>query len=100
VPGVMPIVDFPQIVRFSQFCGADVPAFIRKRMEQYEGDAESQKELGIELAVRQAEQLLAAGAPGIHFYTLNRAEPTVRIWQALGLRHTATARVQVAEGSA
>jgi methylenetetrahydrofolate reductase (NADPH) len=92
VPGLMPIVDFSQIVRFSRFCGADIPAFIRKRMEQYEGDLESQRELGIELATRQAEQLLAGGAPGIHFYTLNRAEPTVRIWKALGLRPAAPVR--------
>lgn len=91
VPGLMPIVDFEQVVRFSRFCGADVPSFIRKRMEQYAGDPESQRELGIELAVRQAEQLLSAGAPGIHFYTLNRAEPTVRIWNALGLRRARSA---------
>jgi methylenetetrahydrofolate reductase (NADPH) len=86
VPGLMPIVDYAQVMRFSQFCGADMPAFIRKRMEHYADDAESQKRLGIEIAIRQAEQLLAAGAPGLHFYTLNRAEPTAQIWKALGLR--------------
>jgi methylenetetrahydrofolate reductase (NADPH) len=101
VPGLMPIVDYAQVVRFSGFCGADIPAFIRKRMEQYAGDAEAQKELGIELAIRQAEQLLSSGAPGIHFYTLNRAEPTVRIWRALGLTPAAPARAAqaVAESS-
>jgi methylenetetrahydrofolate reductase (NADPH) len=91
VPGLMPIVDYAQVVRFSSFCGADIPAFIRKRMEQFDGDPQSQKELGIELAIRQAEQLLASGAPGIHFYTLNRSEPTARIWKALGLSPAAPA---------
>lgn len=85
VPGLMPIADYDQVVRFSSFCGADVPAWIRKRMEALAGDPHGQRELGIELAVRQAEDLLRNGAPGLHFYTLNRAEPTVRIWEALGL---------------
>jgi methylenetetrahydrofolate reductase (NADPH) len=101
VPGLMPIVDFTQVVRFSGFCGADIPAFVRKRMEQYAGDPESQRELGIELAVRQAEDLLAHGAPGLHFYTLNRAEPTARIWRALGLRaHAQPRAVTTVEGTA
>jgi methylenetetrahydrofolate reductase (NADPH) len=85
IPGLMPIADYPQIVRFSGFCGADLPAWLRKRMEAYEGDAQSQRELGIELAVRQAEDLLRNGAPGLHIYTLNRAEPTMRVWEGLGL---------------
>jgi methylenetetrahydrofolate reductase (NADPH) len=85
VAGLMPIADYDQVVRFSSFCGADVPAWIRKRMEGLAGDPHGQRELGIELAVRQAEDLLRNGAPGIHFYTLNRAEPTIRIWEALGL---------------
>jgi methylenetetrahydrofolate reductase (NADPH) len=85
VAGLMPIADYDQVVRFSSFCGADVPAWIRKRMEGLAGDAHGQRELGIEIAVRQAEDLLRNGAPGIHFYTLNRSEPTIRIWEALGL---------------
>jgi methylenetetrahydrofolate reductase (NADPH) len=85
VPGLMPLTDFAQVVRFSQYCGADIPLFIRKRMQALEGDALGQEELGIELATRQAEELLRAGAPGIHFYTLNRAEPTLRVWGNLGL---------------
>jgi methylenetetrahydrofolate reductase (NADPH) len=85
VPGLMPLTDYQQVVRFSRFCGADIPAWVRKRMEALEGDAVGQQELGIELATRQAEGLLRDGAPGIHLYTLNRAEPTLRIFGNLGL---------------
>jgi methylenetetrahydrofolate reductase (NADPH) len=89
VPGLMPMTDYAQVQRFSRFCGADVPRHIRLRMEALAGDAHGQKELGIELATRQAEELLERGAPGIHFYTLNRAEPTARIWANLGLSQRA-----------
>jgi methylenetetrahydrofolate reductase (NADPH) len=85
VPGIMPLTDFAQIERFSKFCGAEIPEWIRKRMRSLAGDARAQEELGIELASRQAEELLRSGAPGLHFYTLNRAEPTLRVWQNLGL---------------
>lgn len=85
IPGLMPIVGFEQIVRFSGFCGADIPLWIRKRMEAFAGDPASQKALGIEIATRQAEDLLKNGAPGIHFYTLNKAEATLAIWKNLGL---------------
>jgi methylenetetrahydrofolate reductase (NADPH) len=85
VPGIMPMTDFKQVERFSRFCGAEIPAWIRKRMLALEGDVRGQEELGIELATRQAEELLQSGVPGLHFYTLNRAEPTLRVWQALGL---------------
>jgi methylenetetrahydrofolate reductase (NADPH) len=89
VPGIMPLTDFAQVERFSKFCGADIPAWIRKRMHALEGDVRGQEELGIELATRQAEELLRNGAPGLHFYTLNRAEPTLRIWHSLGFSETA-----------
>jgi methylenetetrahydrofolate reductase (NADPH) len=85
VPGLMPITDYEQVARFSRFCGADIPAFIRKQMEQLANDAAGQHELGIELASRQAEDLLRNGVPGLHMYTLNRAEPTLRVFQNLGL---------------
>ncbi|RMG16560.1 MAG: methylenetetrahydrofolate reductase [NAD(P)H] [Deltaproteobacteria bacterium] len=84
--GLMPIWDWAQVRRFSEFCGADVPRWIRRRMDAFEGDAESQRALGVEIAARQIEDLFAHGAPGIHFYTLNRAEPILRIYEALGLR--------------
>ena len=85
IVGLMPITDFAQIVRFSAFCGAEIPQWIRKRMEAFSADPASQKALGLEIATRQAEDLLRQGAPGIHFYTLNKAEPTLRILQNLGL---------------
>ena len=89
VPGIMPLTDFAQVERFSKFCGAEIPGWIRKRMQALAGDARGQEELGIELATRQAEELLDRGAPGLHFYTLNRADPTLRIWNALGLSEPA-----------
>jgi methylenetetrahydrofolate reductase (NADPH) len=89
VPGLMPLTDYQQVVRFSQFCGADIPVWMRKRMEALEGDASAQEELGIELATQQADALLRSGAPGIHFYTLNRAEPTLRILSNLGFAQSA-----------
>jgi methylenetetrahydrofolate reductase (NADPH) len=85
IAGLMPITDYKQIARFSAFCGADIPAWIRKRMEAFADDPPSQKAFGIEIATRQAEDLLRHGAPGIHFYTLNKAEATLRVWKNLGL---------------
>jgi len=91
VPGLMPMTDYGQVVRFSQFCGAELPLWLRKRMEALRHDAPGQEELGIEIATRQAEELLRNGAPGLHMYTLNRAEPTLRIFDQLGLPHALTA---------
>lgn len=85
VPGLMPITDFKQIERFSKFCGADIPLWIRKRMTELADDPKGQKELGIEIATRQAEDLLKNGVPGLHFYTLNQAGPSERIWRNLNL---------------
>jgi methylenetetrahydrofolate reductase (NADPH) len=85
IAGLMPITQFAQIDRFSSMCGADIPLWIRKRMEACGEDAVGQRELGIEIATRQAEDLLANGAPGLHFYTLNKAEATRRVWDNLAL---------------
>lgn len=92
VPGLMPITDFQQVARFSKFCGADIPLWIRKRMEALADDARGQAALGIEIATRQAEDLLRQGAPGLHFYTLNRAEPTQQVWRNLNLSSINPAR--------
>lgn len=85
VPGLMPITNFKQIERFSGFCGADIPLWIRKRMEAFEDDLASQEKLGIEIATRQAEDLLRQGVPGIHLYTLNKHKAAEAIWKNLGL---------------
>jgi methylenetetrahydrofolate reductase (NADPH) len=85
VPGLMPMTDYEQVVRFSRFCGADIPQWIHKRMQELAGDAHGQTEFGIEIASRQAEDLLRNGVPGLHMYTLNRSEPTLRVFANIGL---------------
>jgi len=85
VPGIMPIVGYQQLVRFSDACGADIPRWIRKRLEYYQNDEASLRAFGIDVVTHLCERLLANGAPGLHFYTLNRAEPTATIWRNLGL---------------
>lgn len=97
VPGLMPLTDYAQVARFSRFCGAEIPQWIRRHMEDLEGDPQGQHALGIEIAVRQAEELLRNGAPGLHMYTLNRAEPTLRVFQQLGLARSHTQAEQYAE---
>ena len=77
--GLMPIWPYKQVLNFSKKCGADVPLWIRKRMEGYQDDPESQFKFAVEVATLQCEELLNNGAPGIHFYTLNRSEATTQI---------------------
>ena len=85
VPGVMPITNYRSLVRFSDICQADIPRWIRKHLEQYQDDPVSLKGFGDEVVTRLCERLLAGGAPGLHFYTLNQSLPTIRIWSNLGL---------------
>ncbi|MBI5781201.1 MAG: methylenetetrahydrofolate reductase [NAD(P)H] [Rhodocyclales bacterium] len=85
VPGIMPITSFARLARFSDACGAEIPRWIRKKMEAYGDDAESVRAFGLEVVVRLCERLLSLGAPGLHFYTMNQAEPTLAITEALGL---------------
>lgn len=85
VPGIMPISNFTQLARFSDACGAEIPRWMRKRFEAYGDDLESIRGFGEEVVTRLCETLLAQGAPGLHFYTLNRAEPSIAIWRNLGL---------------
>lgn len=79
IPGIMPIGNFDQIVRFSAMCGASIPAWLHEKMEPVKGDPEAVKALGIELATQQCRELLQAGIPGIHFYTLNKSQATIAI---------------------
>jgi methylenetetrahydrofolate reductase (NADPH) len=92
VPGIMPIWNYEKVASFAAGCGAEIPLWLKKRMEGYgeEEDTESQRELGIEFVTDLCERLLEAGAPGLHFYSLNRAEPTATIWSNLELPSAAT----------
>ncbi len=85
VPGVMPITNHRQLLRFSEACGAEVPRWIRRRLEGFGDDAESIRSFGLDVTTALCAELLAAGAPGLHFYTLNRAAPASVIWERLGL---------------
>ena len=88
VPGVMPITNYFQLARFSDACGAEIPRWIRKRLESYGEDLESIRIFGEEVVTKLCARLLEEGAPGLHFYTLNRAEPALAIWNNLGLGNT------------
>lgn len=83
VPGIMPITNLSQIKRFTAMCGARIPAELLARLEATGGDPEAVTEIGVEHATLQCRELLARGAPGIHFYTLNRSTATVEILERL-----------------
>ena len=85
VPGIMPITNYKQIVRFSAACGAEIPRWILTRLEGYNDDLESIRAFGLDVVTAMCERLLEQGVPGLHFYTLNRAEPTSTIWRNLAL---------------
>jgi methylenetetrahydrofolate reductase (NADPH) len=85
VPGIMPITNYTQLARFSDMCGAEIPRWIRKHLESYGDDKEAIKAFGEDVVTDLCHQLLEAGAPGLHFYTLNQAAATIAIWQKLGL---------------
>ncbi|MDO9102590.1 MAG: methylenetetrahydrofolate reductase [NAD(P)H] [Candidatus Nitrotoga sp.] len=85
VPGVMPIMKFSQLARFSDLCGAEIPRSIRKMLESYGDDNESVQAFGLDVVTQLCERLLVGGAPGLHFYTLNQSAPSMEIWKRLGL---------------
>ena len=85
VPGIMPITNFVQLARFSDGTGAEIPRWLRKRLEGYGDDLDSIQKLGNEFVTEMCEKLLAGGAPGLHFYSMNRVEPSKTIWNDLGL---------------
>lgn len=84
VPGIMPIHNYVQLARFSDACGAEIPRWLRKRLEEFR-QSEALRAFAIDVVSDLCRQLLEAGAPGLHFYTLNRAAPTLAIWDNLGL---------------
>lgn len=83
VPGIMPITQYTQLFRFSEMCGADIPRWLRKRLECLGDDRESIQAFGQDVVTRLCQQLLDNGAPGIHFYTMNQATPTLKIIENL-----------------
>jgi methylenetetrahydrofolate reductase (NADPH) len=85
VPGIMPVTNYHQLARFSDACGAEIPRWMRKRLEAYGDDIASIRAFGEEVVTSMCARLLREGAPGLHFYTMNRAEPAVAIWKNLGL---------------
>lgn len=85
VPGIMPIVNYSNLVRFSEMCGAEIPRWIRKQLDAYGDDTASIRKFGEEVVTDMCRKLLEAGAPGLHFYTLNQAAPSLAIWDNLGL---------------
>jgi methylenetetrahydrofolate reductase (NADPH) len=85
IAGIMPITNHAQLTRFSAACGADIPRYIRLRLEQLQDDKVALQDFGLDVVSRLCEAVLKGGAPGIHFYTLNQVEPTMRLWKQLGL---------------
>lgn len=85
IPGIMPIGNYDQIVRFSSMCGASVPGWIGERMIPHREDDEAMKSIGIEIATKQCEDLIAGGVQGLHIYTLNKSEAAIAIHHNLGL---------------
>jgi len=86
VPGIMPITGFANIVRFCAGCGADLPRWIRLRLEELQDDKPALLDFGLDVVARLCETLLRNGAPGLHFYTINQAGPTLRLWDKLALK--------------
>ena len=85
VPGIMPIANFSKIARFSDACGTEIPRWMRRKFESFGDDSASVRSFGLDVVTSLCERLLANGAPGLHFYTLNQAGLTSTIWQRLGL---------------
>jgi len=85
VPGIMPIASFSKLARFSDACGAEIPRWIRRKLEGYGDDTASIRAFGLDVVTQLCASLLERGAPGLHFYTLNQAGLTTTIWQRLGI---------------
>lgn len=75
-PGIMPILNVKNLIRFSDSCGADIPRWLRQKLEGYGADEASVRAFGLEVVTRLCETLLDNGAPGLHFYTMNQTQPT------------------------
>jgi methylenetetrahydrofolate reductase (NADPH) len=85
VPGIMPITNFSQLMRFSEMCGAEVPRWIVKRLRDFGDDREAIRAFGIDVTSALCERLVAGGAPGLHFYTMNQHEAATAILTNIGV---------------
>jgi methylenetetrahydrofolate reductase (NADPH) len=85
VPGIVAILSATQITKFTQLCGSKIPPSLRNKLDELGDDDEAATEFGIEYATTQCRELLKAGVPGLHFYTLNKSHSTVRVLKNLGL---------------
>ena len=85
-PGIMPIMQFKQLSLFSERCGADIPRWMKKQLISFADDAESIKQFGVEVVTKLCEQLIVMGAPGLHFYTLNKSDIVLQILSNLNIR--------------
>jgi methylenetetrahydrofolate reductase (NADPH) len=83
VPGVMPITNYAQLMRFSDMCGTEIPRWIRLKLASFGDDTDSIRAFGLDVVTDLCERLLAGGAPGLHFYSLNQPGPTTAIWKHL-----------------
>jgi methylenetetrahydrofolate reductase (NADPH) len=83
VPGIMPITNYTQLMRFSDMCGAEIPRWVRLKLASFGDDSASIKAFGLDVVTQLCERLLAGGAPGLHFYSMNQAAATTALWQRL-----------------
>ncbi|MCW8934820.1 MAG: methylenetetrahydrofolate reductase [NAD(P)H] [Gammaproteobacteria bacterium] len=83
VPGIMPITNYSNLARFSDMCGAEIPRWLRRKLEAYADDTDSIKDFGADFVSSMSQKLLDMGAPGLHFYSMNQSEATLRIWNNL-----------------
>jgi len=86
VAGIMPITNYTQLMRFSDMCGAEIPRWIRLKLASFGDDSASIRAFGLDVVTQMCDRLIAGGAPGLHFYTLNQAAPTIAIWQGIAGR--------------
>ena len=85
IPGIMPIVGFTKLARFSDACGAELPRWMRRKFESYGDDSDSIRAFGIDVVTELCDRLIAGGAPGLHFYSMNQSALTLEICKRLGL---------------
>lgn len=85
IPGIMPINNFAQLARFSAGCGAEIPRWLRKRLEEFYDDTESMKAFSLDFLTEFTQQLIDCDVPGLHFYSMNKTQPTLTICERLGL---------------